>query len=240
MTVYQGSFGRIRVWEDFAAPDTALTWSTSPQRLGQVGQVSVNEGSFAHTVDEDGGILAITTDAGDNDNCFLYAGPFKPSKGGCVIEARFKANSASLAAVFCGFTETLDATTPVCPAEFDTITLTINGTGGMVGMLYDPDASTDIWKAVAGDAGAAATGAPVDATTALVADDWDIVRVEITADKGDGSCYLNNKLVKKFSAPITPADLMFAVLGVENRSGAARLFEADYFYAEGGRDWDDQ
>lgn len=237
MTVAIGSFGRVRVFEDFLAPDAALTWGTAAQRLGQVGQVSVNEGSFAHTVDEPGGILAITTDTGDNDNCALYAGPFKPADGGCVIEARFKVNSASLAAIFCGFSETLDATTPVCPAEFSGTTLTINGSGGMVGMLYDPNATTDIWKAVAADAGAAATGAPTNGATAVVADQFDVVRVEISADKGDGKCYLNGKLVKKFSACVTTSDIQHAVLLVENRSAAARVMEVDYVFCEGGRDW---
>ena len=236
-----GSFGRIRVWEDFLAPDTALTWSTSAQRLGQIGQVSVNEGSFAHTVDEPGGILAATTDTGDNDNIALYAGPFKPSDGGCFFEARFKVNSATLCAIFAGFSETLDATTPVCPAEFDTSTLTINGSGGMVGMLFDPDATTDVWKAVAGDGGAAASGAPVNAANTVVADEWDVVRVEIGAD-GRCSCYLavsdgTFKLIKQWDDPITASDIQHAVLLFENRSGAARVAEVDYFWAEGGRDW---
>jgi len=242
MAVSKGSFGRIRVFEDFGAPDTGLTWGTAAQRLGLIGQVSVNEGSFAHTVDEPGGILAITTDTGDNDNIALYFGPFKPSDGGCVIEARFKQNDVTLGAIFCGFTETLDATTPVCPAEYATATLTVNGTGGVVGMLYDPDATTDRWLAVAGDGGAAATGAPAEAgSQAMVNDEFDVVRVEIDPN-GTGRCYLAEKdgslkLIKTFTTPVNPADIQHAVLLIENRSGAARVMEVDYFHAEGGRDW---
>ena len=236
-----GSFGRIRVFEDFLAPDTDATWSTSAQRLGQIGQVSVNEGSFAHTIDEPGGVLACTTDVGDNDNIALYAGPFKPADGGCVIEARFKCNSATLLAIFCGFSETLDATTPVCPAEYSTTTLTINGSGGMAGMLWDPDGTADDWRAVAGDAGAVATDLTTSTGTLsdqgdLVADEWDIVRVEIDVN-GDAKIYHDGKLVDDVAKCVTAGDIQYACLVFENRSAAARVAEVDYFYAEGGRDW---
>lgn len=236
-----GSFGRIRVFEDFLAPDTALTWSASAQRLGNIGQVSVNEGSFAHTVDEPGGILAITTDTADNDNCFLYAGPFKPADGGCAMEARFKVADITTCAVWGGFSETLDATTPVCPAEYATATLTVNGSGGMVGALWDSDGTADYWMAVAGDGGAAASGAPEVTTYAAVNDEWQVVRVEIDPN-GTGRVYLGVndstlKLIHTFTTPVTATDVQHACLGIENRSGAASVIEVDYFYAEGGRDW---
>lgn len=240
MTVAIGSFGRLRVFEDFLAPDAALTWSTSAQRLGQIGQVSVNEGSFAHTVDEPGGVLAITTDTADNDNCFLYAGPFKPADGGCVMEARFKVADITTCAVYCGFAETLNATTPVCPSEYATATLTVNP-GGQVGALWDSDGTSDYWMAVAGDGSAAATGAPYVSAYAAVNDQWDVVRVEID-ENGTGRVYLaagnsGLKLLYTFTTPVTSTDVQHACLGIENRSAAASVMEVDYFFAEGGRDW---
>ena len=238
-----GNFGRIRVFEDFLAPDTALTWSASPQRLGQVGQVSVNEGSFAHTVDEPGGILACTTDNADDDNVALYAGPFKPADGGCVMEARFKRPDVSETAVFCGFSETLAADTPVCPAEATgaTPTLTINGSGGMAGMLDDQDCTTKDWRAVAGDGGAVAskltTATGTRANAASVDDEWDVVRVEIDVN-GDAKIYHDGKLIDDVKACVTPGDVQHAVLLAESRTtGGADVLEVDYFFAEGGRDW---
>ena len=65
-----------------------------------------------------------------------------------------------------------------------------------------------------------------------------MVRVEITGDKGDGYCYLNGALIKKFSAFCTTTDVVYAVLMFEVRAaGGAQTPETDYFYAEGGRDW---
>jgi len=234
-----GSFGRIRVFEDFLAPDTALTMSTSPQRLGQVGQVSVGEGSFAHTVDEPGGVLKITTDTSDNDNVCLYAGPFKPADGICVMEARFKIADITAGALFVGFCETLNATTPVMPAEFATATMTYNGSGGMVGLQFDADGTTDDWRAVAGDGGAVSGDAAANGTVANAApvnDEYDVVRVEID-DNGTGRVYHDGKLIKDVGVAVTPGDLQHAVLFYENRSAGAKVFEADYFFAEGGRDW---
>jgi hypothetical protein len=240
--IQQGSFGRVRVFEDFLAPDSALTWSTSPQRLGQVGQVSVNEGSFAHVVDEPGGILSITCDNADDDNCALYAGPFKAADGGCVMEARFKRpSSVALNAVFCGFSETLDATTPVMPAEFSGTTLDFVATGNVVGMLDDSDATTADWRACFGNDNVVISTTDANGTRAYeasVADEWDVVRVEIGAD-GDAYCYLNGRLIKSCKDAVTTTDIVHAVLMVECRGTASQVMEVDYFYAEGGRDWTD-
>jgi len=236
MTEYQGSFGRIRVFEDFlGAPDVTTGGTTALTRVNGLTQLAVGAPTLAQTVDEPGGVLSITTGNTDDNNVVLYAGPFKPADGGCVIEARFKLNSITLGAVFCGFTETL-ATTPVMPAESASGTLDLVATGSEVGMLFDPDDTTDIWKAVAGETNVAATNAPTSGLTAVVADEWNIVRVEISSDKGDGSCYLNGKLVQTFPACVTTTDVQHAVLMVENRASAV-IMEVDYFFAEGFRDW---
>lgn len=237
-----GSYGKIQVFEHFMGFDTATMGTTAlPIGTNGVMYVSVNEGSFATTVDEPGGILAVTTDTADNDNCFLYIGPFKPSDGGCWMEARVKNASITANAMYVGFTETLDATTPVCPAEYATATLTVNGSGGMCGMLWDPDGTTDYWMGVAGDGGVAASGAPTVTTQAVVADEFDVIRVEIDQD-GTGTVYLADsngglKLVKTFTTCVTSTDLQFAVIGGENRAAAASTFEVDYFNAGSFVDW---
>ena len=45
--------------------------------------------------------------------------------------------------------------------------------------------------------------------------------------------------IKRFSTGtlLTTTDLFFATLMIENRSGAARVLEVDYFDGEAGRDW---
>ena len=251
-------FGRIRVGDDFqnfedniAATGlaTAIVWGTGFVSVGGVGLVSVNEGSLAWTIDEPGGILALTTDTGDDDNACLIAGRWRAADSPWM-EVRHKFNSATLGATFAGFSETMALDTPVMPAEFATATMTYNGTGGMMGAQFDTDGTTDDFRACAGD-GAAATGSVVGgaavangirANETITADEWYLNRVELDED-GTGRVYVGHRgdffplIAEWATAPITRTDMMYAVAMFENRSGAARLWEVDYLFAEGHRDW---
>jgi len=244
--------GRIEFGSDFTGVYNNVVWGTGVLVApfdGGIGFTSVNEGTFASTVDEDGGILAITTDTADNDNAALFAGPFKPSVGALWMEARFKYSNVDTS-VFVGFCETLALDTPVMPAEFATATMTYNGSGGMVGLQYDVDGTTDDWRACMGDAAAGTGGSGttgVRANATVTADRWVIARVILNAD-GSAECWLgdvghisNNypamRLIKRFTAGVTPTDLFYAVLFAENRSGTARVLEVDYICGEAFRDW---
>lgn len=244
MATYQSEFGRVSYFEDFTGFDADKTWAAGGFNVGGVSVVSVNEGSIENTVDETGGIVAFTLDTGDNDNVALYYPPVKPSDGGAVMEARLKGDNLSDLAFYVGFTETLDKTTPVMPAEFATTTMTYNGTGGMVGLQFDSDGTTDDWRAVCGDGGVATAGSGNGtAASALVgggyaptADRWDIVRVELDQN-ATARVYLNGVLIKTFEGGLTNTDLFFPVVMCENRAGSAAVMEVDYFYSRTYRDW---
>lgn len=242
----KGSFGRVRIFEDFlgmagasagAAPTTDVV-----SRMGQLSFVGVNEGTTTMTVTEPGGILAMTTAGANNDNAVLFAGPFKPSDGGVVMEVRFRMEDITSSAVFAGWTETLNQTdAPTMPAEStgDTPTLSFTGTGGLAGMLHDKNNTTAVWRAVAGDAGAVAsdlTTATGTVSSAPVNDKWDIVRVEMDVN-GDAKIYHNGTLIDDVAACVTASDYGFVCVMLEARAGTAEILEVDYFYAEGGRDW---
>jgi hypothetical protein len=246
------SNGRIKFGSDFLTVSNDMVWGTGTLAAtfgGGISFTSVNEGSFANTVDEPGGILAITTDTGDNDNAAIFAGPFKAADGGMTLEARFKYSNVDTS-VYVGFCETLALDTPVMPAEFATATMTYNGTGGMVGLQYDVDGTTDDWRAVMGDGGAAvaSSGNGTRANATVTADRWVEAKVTVFPD-GSAECWLGDvghadangvpilRLIKKFSAGLTPTDQLYAVLMSENRSGNARVLEVDLFEGEAGRDW---
>jgi hypothetical protein len=257
----QGSCGRIEWGSHFlgqyksgSAGTNQIQWQTDAGYLtSEIGYASVNEGSFASTVDEPGGVLAVTTDTGDDDNFVMYAGTFKPADGGMWTEARFKTNSATLGAIYFGFTETLALDTPVMPAEFATATMTHNGTGGMAGIQFDTDGTTKDFRAVFGDGGAAlarvdkngqaltAAGSVANAT--ITADRWYIARVEVKPNGlarvyfGDADASKGLTLVAESTAALGTSDLFYACLMFENRSGAARLFEVDYFKGAANVDW---
>lgn len=239
MAEIQSQFGKLEAWNDFLAPQGDLTWGTGVVELGGgVAMVSVNEGTINDVADEGGGVLQFLTDTGDNDNVCLISGKFEASEG-AVMEARFKVADDLGVGIFAGFSETMALDTPVVPAEFATATMTYNGTGGMVGAQYDDDGTTDGWRAVMGDGGAAVASSGngiLSTATAPSADEFQIVRAHLNPD-GSGEVYVDGKLIKKFTAGLTATDLFYAVLIVENRSAAAREVEVDYFYARGNRDW---
>jgi hypothetical protein len=250
-----GANGRIPFGSDFTGIYDSVAWGATNLVAGEgigngLGFTSVNEGSFASTVDESGGILAITTDTADNDNAALIAGKFAPRDGQMWMEARFKYSNVDCA-VFVGFAETMALDTPVMPAEFATATMTYNP-GGMIGFNYDVDGTTDDFRAVMGDGSAAisdsSNGTRANAT--LTADRWFTARIILNPD-GSGECWLgdsghansnsmnNLRMIKRFTAGtlLTTTDLFYAVLMIENRSGNARVLEVDYLCGEGGRDW---
>lgn len=242
----QSEWGVIEVKEDFMGFDPDKTWGTGQFNVGRVFVTSVNEGTIENTVDEPGGIVAFTTDTGDDDNVAIFAGPLKAGDGPIVMEARFKTNSATLGAIFCGFSQTLAVDTPVMPAEFATATMTYNGTGAMAGLQFDSDGTAKDFRAVFGSGGVVLSGADANGTRAnatITADRWYVARTEIDPSGaarvyfGDITAGSQMKLIKSISTGVSTTAVLHPVLMFENRSAAARLFEVDYFYCRGYRDW---
>ena len=248
----RGNFGEIRAFNDFLGSfeDVTISANVDTDLNGGWAAVSVNEGSINKVLDEEGGIIHFATDTGDNDNIALFSGPYKPSNGGVVMEARFKVADDLVVGIFAGFTETLDKDTPVMPAEYATATMTINGSGGVAGLQYDNDGTTDFFRAASGDGGAVTgtnkDGTALTATTlttspqVVTADKFVVVRVEISPN-GRIDTYLSADkeltLVDSITGAITASDVFHAGLMLENRQGAAKEFEVDYVYARGFRDW---
>lgn len=245
-----GSYGLIEIFDDFLGPDNDLTWGTGTVKVGNWGFVSVNEGSFEWTVDEPGGIVAITTDTADNDNAALIAGSFKLADGGVESEFRYKYSNVDCATL-AGFQETVALDTPVMGAEFATATMTYNNIGTVFGAQYDVDGTTDDFRAVFGDAQAAVSGADANGTRAnatLTADRWFVTRTvgypsgggEVWhSDVGhiDGNSIPILRLIKRVTSGLDTTAALYALLMIENRSGNARVLEVDYAAAKGRRDW---
>ena len=247
----RGNFGEIRAFNDFTGTYETVTWDAATVELGGGwGLYSVNEGTIQDVKDEEGGIIQLLTDTGDNDNAALVAGPFKPSSGGCVMEARFKVADDLNVAIFAGFMETLVVATPVMAAEYATATMSIAGSGGVAGLQYDLDGTTDFFRAASGDGGAVTgtnkSGTAITATTTtssgqtITADKFVVARVEISPSGRIDYLLAADKeltLVESITGAITASDLFYAVLMLENREAAAKEFEVDYVYARGFRDW---
>lgn len=265
-----GTKGTIDFDNDFTGVSGVIVIPATGIALGGgVGVIGIGTtGSLTATLDEPGGVVAILTTASDDENAFLVAGNFKPADGGMWMEARFKiptSVAATREAVWCGFTETLNQTTPVMPSERATATTTYNGTGGMIGVMFDGDSTLLEFFAVAGDGGAVLANKDYKGTagvangiqltgsaglpggTILTADRWYIVRVEIKTNgigrvyfgdyDGGASLTKNLALVLETTAALGTADSFTACLGIENRAAADEELEVDYFIGGGYRDW---
>jgi hypothetical protein len=234
--------GRIKLHNHFLGTYNSVAWGAANlvagDGLGGIGFTSVNEGSFASTVDEPNGVLAITTDTADNDNAALIAGKFRPVDGTIIFESRFKYSNVDCA-IFCGLAETMALDTPVMPAEFATTTMTYNP-GGLVGIQYDADGTDDDFRAVMGDGSVAvaSSGNGTRANADVTADRYFESRTILYPDgsaevwfghSGDvnASNVPNLRLVKRFDVGLNPSDLFYGVLMIENRSGNARVLEVD-------------
>ena len=249
--------GEIIVWSDFTGFVNDHVWGTGTlvgDLANGIGFTSDDEGSFAQTIDEPGGILAITTDVGDDDSAVLFAGPFFARDGETEMKARFKYSNVDCA-IMVGFQETISATAPVMGLEFATATMTYGNVGNVAGMNYDVDGTTDDFRAAMGDAQAALLDSSngIRANATVTADRWLEAVVKVHNDGGaemwlsdighvDADSIPNLRLIKHFrrtpggAAGLTTTDPIFAMLMIENRSANARVLEVDYFGAKGYRD----
>jgi hypothetical protein len=239
----QGSIGTIEAYNDFTSFQGDLTWAAGQVDLGGGwGMVSKEEGSINELTDESGGVLQFLTDTGDNDNVALTSGPYDPSKGPLVVEARIKVSgNVTRSAMWVGLTETMAVGDSVFPITTSGTTLTYTGSGGMVGLLWDPDRTTNAWLAVAGDGGSASNTAvfPTDGTAATnvaVTDEFDVIRVELYPS-GFAKIFHDEELVDSGQTSLTTTDLFYAVVMCENRTAANEEFEVDYVYCSAVRDW---
>lgn len=260
-----GFSNEIRAFNDFTAIPPITAAGTVPLANGSLlgggwALHGVNEGTAIATVDEPGGVLACTTDTGDNDNIAVSAGVWQPADGGMAFEARVKiptSVAANRAAMFVGFTETLSVATPVLPYELSSTTQTYNGTGGAIGFTFDSDATAIRWRFNAMDGGAALAtkdkngsvggSIGIDAEASVTADRWWVFRIEVGTDgigrgyildtAGTSNADVNMRLVGASTSAVGTGDNFHATVIGENRSGNNEEFEIDYVDAVGYRDW---
>lgn len=236
-----GSRGMIIVHEDFMGFDDVTGGTTALPLGSHLNYISLNEGTFGINVSGQGGVLTVNTDTAIGDNVFIYSGPFTPAQGGVAMEARVRTYDVSTDAMYVGFQESISTDDSRMAVNISGTTLEHVGSGGYAGLLFDPLATTDDWRAMAGDLGSLAGGEDLTSTRAYevpINAEWDVIRVDL-GPSGRADMYLNGRLVKSIDSAVTPTDGTYAVVAIENDShGAASKFEIDYFDVQGNRNWD--
>lgn len=263
----QSQFRKIRVFEDFQGVPAAATISdaTAGTRWNDVTLIAISgDVDLTHTVDEGGGILAISGAAGAGDGLVITTSPMRPDENGTmVIEVRCKNSSATDFRFFCGFQETVSLSETVNPYTLSGTTLTANAAGEVAGFYLDTAATTDDFRFMAGANSSASTGAALDyalggATTlgslgvrsnaTLTADRWFIARVELDPD---GTCrgYFGDETMAKVTGlthiatlrtgELSATAVYYPIVQLLASSTGDPTAEIDYFYAAGNRYWED-
>lgn len=255
-----GEFGTVGVGDgsDFGGRYGDLVVCTATMLIESgIGFMSVGTPTFADKVDISGGWISCVTSNSSGDNVFLQGAPIILQEGGGEMECRFQIHTPTTSAVFVGYCQTLSSTTPVLPATFSTTTMTYTGTGAMMGLLADSNATTNDFRALMGTGGAAADGSGngIRANATMTADKNFVARIRWFQD-GGGECWLADpghtdragveilRLVKRWpgteqgrSAPVSLTSVMFPILALETRSAATKALYVDYFRYRSFRNW---
>jgi len=183
-----------------------------------------------------GGTLVMTT--GDSATV-TYAGNgiqitqgayynWKAANGGLRMEARLKVSAITNVALFVGFTDLGTFEGPIESAG-SADTITTNATDA-VGFMFDTRMSTDdIWLVgVANDTDATKQ----DTSTALVADTYITLGVEINAD-GDADFFINGaKVGSRMADAVTASVALTPTIAATSITTATRTVTVDYIDVE--------
>lgn len=187
---------------------------------------AVNSGAIT-TVAATGGMARITTGAADNDDADLATELVYKASKGCSVEARIAQNDADGTAFNFGFSDAKGEAADLIAVTYSGTTLTSTATDCAV-FFQDPDATTDLIRAVAVDTDVDGTvrstaTAPVDAA-------FHTYRVDINSD-GDVSFWFDGAHLSTESAAITITVALCVYIAVINREEAANTLDIDYIRA---------
>ena len=218
--VFFDDFDKWGTWVEAETP-YIFNSGTDPQAIDPAISAAENGVVVLTTGDDDG-----TTGVDAAQLCFRV--PVQADSGNLVAEWRLHINTAiTNVSVYAGFT---DITTLEEPFTNTADALTSAATDA-VGFLYDTDATTDEWWAVAvdddsDDAGCATTG------TAPTADVYQVFRIEVSSDGATILYYIDDTLELTLSgdAGVDPStNLYFTVIACGDGT-ASKSVDLDYLY----------
>lgn len=193
-----------------------------------------NSGSDAQAVDaltntQEGGAIRITT--GDADGTTAADGtqvvgfiPVQADSGGLFMEARVKCvtNIATMS-LFVGLTDVTTLEEPFTNAT-DTITSTATDA---CGFLYDTDATTDEWWAVAVDTDVDDTGNAAVGTAPSTS--YQVLRLEVSSDGNTILFFINGSLVKTLNGGgVSPSTNLYPTVVACATTTTSKSVDIDY------------
>ena len=244
---HQGEPGRIRLFNDFHAPDPIA----GTAEIRQFGDFLV---AGQGTAEVDSGIPTIAgflsgagrlTTTDQAEHAILVGTEVAIDvglMGTVVLEVRVQLENLDTKEVFIGFTDiapsVLSIEVDVIAAATQTLTLTASD---ICGFYLSAELTEDeMWHAAFN--GGATTGVTSSVANELgvdaVAGEWQILKLEMTPDKGTARWYIDGVLKKTVIGAVSITTDLSGILAVEAKGAAAvQTIDADYLLMKGNRDW---
>ena len=257
----QSGEGKLVLHEDFTSALAQTLTDATEYRYGQFRLAAISGDVAADiVVDEGNGVATFSGAGGAADGIAIYALPFIASRNGTMsVSARWKSSVITDYRMFLGWAQTVSVAEPVNPFTLSGTTLTANNTGTTFGLYFDAQATTDDVRAMASNAGSAATTAINNLTGStfgslgvasggtVTVDSWQYGRVEVDpdgtcrayyGDVGNDPQNTGPKLVAELKAGTFSATAaVHPMLLLACHSTGDPLFHVDFVHVEAYRDW---
>lgn len=243
----QGSCGKIRLFEDFFGQGyntVALTTdavAAGPFYIGGEGMEDNDAGPAYLQSDALSGVVRLTSANTDQD--FIFIGTdicFDVAlMAPLILETRVRFVDLDTKVAFIGFTSILsldEQIDDIIDAGTTTITLTA---GSLCGFLLSSELTDDEdWHMVYN--GGTTTGETVstniDADDDAVAGEWQILRLEISAD-ATARWYIDGVLKQTVEGALSTSTDVAVCVGVGANTTELSVMDVDYVLVEANRDW---
>ena len=244
MATAMSGFGKVKAFIDLTSEEVPVAGTVqSPIILGG-GFKLIGEGNNADDglvlQDALNGIGRLTTTDEDTEGmsiatniCFDVA-----KMGTLVMEARVALPALTARSVYVGFGGVAgDVLIQVVTGATSTITYGTEG-ANICGFLFDSQLTDTDWHMVhkGGTLAAATDGTTIDSGVAPVANEFDILRVEIDPN-GDTRWFINGELLQSKALAASTTVNLAAICGVFATTTTVADLDVDYVAAEGNRHW---
>jgi len=222
-------------WDDFLLYQAGFTEADKPWIL--------NSGSNSTAVDpainaQENGVIQLVTGNADGTTAadgsqMVGAVPFQADSGGLVFETRLHINTAVTTVSVCaGLTDATGLEEPFNMASGNVGTAT--ATDG-VAFLFDTDATTDGWFAMAADGGTLDTGYGTCAV-APTANTYQTLRIEVSEGGGTCNFFINGSLVRTLAGGgVSPDVNLYPTVIACATTTQSRSVDVDYVYVGANR-----
>lgn len=248
MATVQSQFGTITLFDDFCGPEIPV--ATNVAYGTTAGGCNYYIGPFKVTgdlADTDAGVVSLAISGGavrltgtneDGEGmCIGTEVVFSPTLNGTLVaETRVQTQLLTARNIWFGFCDVnIDLVDEPLTATTTTLTLTASD---LCGFVFDSQLTSKNWHMAynGGTTTGATDSTDVVSDVALVAEEWDILRIEI-APNGTAFWYINGVLKQTVATAVSTSVLQACFVGCFGTASTVTDVDVDYLYVSANRDW---